>query len=199
MKTNVFPKPKFELKSRKMQQSLEKFFEEIDADKNLQELFIQNPSGIISEKVMQNKMPPQQLSEANRLLFSLISNDKMMEWLNKYSEIHKAEKIDNKKFAADFAKAIAEVDDTNIIVSIVNNAALGFGLPGFTNNAYQCVCNETWKTETSCTCTPVSKYPTNLGTVTPETLRAISEHLIKYAKKLNSEGRLQNLQSQIGF
>ena len=190
---------RFELKSKKMQSELEKLFEQISTDKKLEHEFIQNPSKVISEKVMKNDMPKQQLSEANRLLFSLISNDKMLSWLNQYSESHKNKEIDNKKFALEFAKAVVEVDDKNIVISIVNNAALGFGIPGFTNNAYQCVCNEKWDTKPSCACTPVSKDNRSLGPVTPETLRAISEHLITHAKTLNNIGQLSNLDSQIGF
>lgn len=190
---------KLEIKQKDLQKNLLKLFAEMQKDKKLMNSFIHNPTKHIANFVMGKKLPPQQISEANRLLFSLIANDDMVKWLNTYREYEREGEIDKKKFAVDFAREIGKLGDENILISLVSNAVQGYGIPGMGEAAYQCVCNET-PNKYSCACTPVAKnqLPVPDGImVRPEMLRALAEHLISYAKDLSREGKLSNLANAI--
>ncbi|MBA7603339.1 hypothetical protein ES703_10446 [subsurface metagenome] len=186
-----------EIKPKDLKKNILALFEEMDKDDKLRESFIHNPTGHITAKVMKRKLPPQQISEANRLLFSLISNDEMIKWLNNYNIEQKDKEMDKKQFVIDFANKIKELGDQNIIVSIISNAAFNNGIPGLSDVAYQCVCNET-PNKNSCACTPVAKdsIPVDLN-INPGLLRSITEHLISYAKDLSNTGQLLDLTIQI--
>ena len=199
MTTKKATKSKLEIKHKDLQKNVLRLFEEMQQNKSMMDSFIHNPTEQIVNKVMRKKLPPQQISEANRLLFSLIANDEMLNWLNNYNKDMSGGKIDKKQFAMDFAKEISKLGDENILVSLISNAVQGYGIPGLGDIAYQCVCNET-PNKNECACTPVAKDQLSLPDgvrIKPEMLRAITEHLVSYAKKLRSEGKLSNLATPI--
>lgn len=190
---------KLEIKQKDLQKNLLNLFTEMQKDKKLMNSFIHNPTEHIANVVMRKKLPRQQVSEANRLLFSLIANDDMVEWLNTYKGHEREGEMDKKQFAVDFAREIGRLGDENILISLVSNAVQGYGIPGMGEIAYQCVCNETTN-KNSCACTPVAKnqLPIPDGImVRPEMLRALAEHLISYAKDLSREGKLSDLAAAI--
>lgn len=177
---------RLEIKPKEMRKRLIALFDKIDKDEKIRESFIRNPSQYISNDVMNQNLPPQQLSEANRLLFSLMSNDTMLEWLKTYQSQEVGAKFNKKQFLQDFAKKIAALGDENIIASIVSNASLGYGIPGLGDVAYQCVYNET-PNKYEFACTPVSKDPKVPGlNIRPEMLRALTDSLIDHAKELGN-------------
>jgi len=190
---------RLDLKQKDLQKNLLELFGEMQKDKRLMTSFIHNPTEHIANVIMRKKLPSQQISEANRLLFSLIANDDMVKWLNKYQGFERKGDIDKKQFAVDFAKEIGKLGDENILISLVSNAVQGYGIPGLGEIAYQCVCNET-PNKQSCACTPVAKdqLPIPDGImIRPEMLRALAEHLISYAKDLSRAGKLSNLDAAI--
>lgn len=168
-----------------------------DLDKNpeLQEEFVSNPCGVLSERVTGTKVTRHQISEAHRLMFAILANDELVKWLNTYEP--KGHRLDKEEFAHEFAKKLSELDDGTIIAAIVSNVMVENGLPGFSQVAYQCVVREL-PTKESTACTPVAKNTNIIGRkrLDPNTIRSLSEALVKRAKELRKKGHLTNL-SQI--
>jgi hypothetical protein len=180
-----------------MRNNLIVLYERLEKSERLRDSFISDPTGHISRRVMQKRLPRQQVSEANRLLFSLLANEKMVRWLKNYRQVSGRGKIDRQKFALDFAKQVQRLGDDNIMAGVIANAARGYGIPGLTNVAYQCVVNET-PNKYDCACTPVSKdsIPADLG-VRPELVRSMTRHLIRHATDLAAAGKLTDLTAEI--
>lgn len=190
-------KSSLEIKPKDLRKNVLALFEEISKNESVKNSFIHNPVEQITKKVMKRELPSQQISEANRFLFSLLANDEMVEWLNSYSKERKDEKLDKKQFAVNFAKEISKLGDENIIISLVSNAVLDYGIPGITDVAYQCVYHEL-PNKNEWACTPVAKDNSSpeMG-IDPGMLRSLTEHLISYAKELKNMGRLADLNTQI--
>ncbi len=190
---------KLEVKSRDLRKNIITLFEEMQTNRKLRDAFIRNPVAQIVERVAKKKMQPQTISEANRLLFSLLANDDMVKWLQSYDKKRQGGRRDRNQFAMDFAKQVAALGDANIVASLVSNAAQGFGIPGLRDGvAYQCVCNET-PNKYDCACTPVAKDTTwgKQKGIPPEMLRSLTEHLVTRAKELSRTGTLADLDTSI--
>jgi hypothetical protein len=190
-------RPKLELRPRRLRENLLVLLKKVASDETARAAFVRNPVDQVSNKIMRRKLSPQRVSEANRLLFALISDERMLRWLRTYESagIGAASKLD---FADQFARQVASLGDAAIIAALVGNAAVGNGIPGLTDVAYQCVCNETTK-KTSTVCTPVAKAsilePGSI--VTPEMLRVVSESLIARGRDLRAKGALTDLNTVI--
>lgn len=159
--------------------------------------FVRNPTKAIANGIMKQGLTQQRLSEANRLLFALISNDEMLRWLKTYDQGLGGKRMDKQAFAMAFAKKVGELGDKNIVAALIGNGVVGNGIPGLSSVAYQCVVRETTGRD-SAVCTPVAKESLTLGSVvTPDTLRAVTDALIAHAKQLGVQGQLANLEQQI--
>lgn len=188
---------KLELRPAKMRSNLLALLEQVEKNQSTREAFIKNPTKLITAKVTKTKVTTQQVSEANRLLFALIANDKMLSWLSRY-EPPKG-KGAKQAFATEFAKQIAALGDKNILTALVGNAMVGNGIPGMSQVAYQCVCRETTGKQ-STTCTPVSKASQAFDDVIqPEVIRSVSEALVARAKSLTKKGVIADLDANVGL
>lgn len=193
--TSIKKKQRLQLEVDGFRERMVKFYEDVEKDPKLQEEFISNTCGVLSERVTGYEVTRHQISEANRLMFAILANDKLVSWLNNYE--HKGRRLNKEEFAYEFANKLSDVDDGTIIASIVSNALVGNSLPGLGQIAYQCVVRET-NSRDSCTCTPVAKDTQVIGgeRINPNTIRSLSEALIKRGKELKEKGQLANL-SQI--
>lgn len=187
-----------ELRVPDLRKNLLAVLEKVETDERVRAAFVKNPAKLITAKVAHVALSAHQISETNRLLFSLIANDKMRAWLSRYKGTGTG-KAAKQEFAAAFAKQVASLRDENILTALLGNALAGNGVPGLSQVAYQCVCNETTG-KTSTTCTPVAKNQVAFGSevVDPETVRALSEALVARAKTLVKQGALVNLEESIG-
>src|SRR5438874_11405418 len=62
-----------------------KLFEDLRESRTERELFIQNPSLVIADKLLQRRVPSQNLlDQTNRILYSWLSNPKLQAWSVKY-------------------------------------------------------------------------------------------------------------------
>jgi hypothetical protein len=173
--------------------------EKVQRDDRTREAFIANPTKVMTSQVTHEPASAQQVSESNRLLFALIANDKMRDFFSKFEASASGAKAAKQEFAEAFAKQIASLKDENIMVALVGNAIVGNGIPGMSQVAYQCVCNEV-PSKTSCSCTPVAKNEIGFGSnvIDPETIRSLSEAFVARAKELAKQGVLGNLQENVG-
>ncbi|WP_093515754.1 hypothetical protein [Stigmatella erecta] len=187
-------------------------FQELDTDEKAQQRFIQDPSGIIMDRVFQEKLPPQRASEANRLLFSVLANKQFLRWMDQYASEHQGQRVGKDEFNQDFAKALLEFGDHELLLSVVSNASLGFGIPGMGDRAQQILINNAAGTAVA---TPVNSPSTSDQTlrssqnfnglgfgdlgqlINPAILRSLSEQLLARAQELKDAGTLADLSARI--
>jgi len=181
-------------------------FDELQSDEALRDEFIRNPTKVVSEKVTGKPLPAAQASAGNRFLFSLLANDEFRTWMKVYNRRLLRDRPSEEERLKDFAQAIIRYGDENLMASLAELAASGYGIPGITNVAYQCV---------SGACTPTAqaqdaKYTQNFEASTsntglgehdplinPAVFRSMTEHLITRAKELAMMGELRNLGAKI--
>lgn len=204
--------PPLVLGRKAFRQSMAALFQELDTDEEAQQRFIQDPAGIIMDRVFQEKLPPQRASEANRLLFSVLANKQFLRWMDQYASENKGRRVGKDEFNQDFAKALLEFGDQELLLSVLSNASAGFGIPGMGDRAQQILINNAAGTAVA---TPVNSPSTSdeslrssqnfnglgfgdLGQlVNPAILRSISEQLLARAQELKDVGALADLSVQI--
>jgi hypothetical protein len=109
------------------------------SDKNtLEDEFLTDPAGFLSTRLhgdAARHVSRARLNSANRLLFSVMSNEKFVAWLSRYQEeclsqfdADEFAVIDKGKVRADFAKALAEFGDADIIEATLVGNVPHFGL-----------------------------------------------------------------------
>lgn len=199
MSPNIKRPRRLLLKPKELQENLIALYGELQRNERAKSSFIQDPTGQIARRVVKRRLPPQQVSEANRLLFAILANDEMVKWLQGYGgKTAPGAKLDKRQFALDLARQIQRLNDPSINAGVLGNAALGVGIPGLGEVAYQCVCNEL-PNKYDCACTPVAKdtpVPPKQG-IEPELVRALTEHLVQHAKDLSQQGKLADLGTQV--
>ena len=190
---------KLELRSPQLRNNMLALLEKVRDDERAREAFVNNPTKAIASKVTLATATPRQVSESNRLLFALLANDRMREFMARFEPRGSNATTSKQEFATAFAKEVASLNDDNIVVALVGNALVGNGIPGLSNLAYQCVSNETTG-KSSCACTPVAKNQARFGenAIDPATIRALSEALTARAKALVRQGVIANLDETIG-
>lgn len=178
-----------------MRERLASLIKRIEGVPDMREQFLRDPAGTLAEEVTGIDASRHQLSEVNRLMFAILANDDLVEWIAEFEprQKHAAREV----FVANFARKVAELGDATVLGAIISNAAVGNGFPGVGPVAYQCVSNETTG-KRSCTCTPVAKA--SLGRdygIDPATIRSLSEALVERARELARTGQLEQLNAMI--
>jgi hypothetical protein len=129
-------------------------FREVTKDKSLQDIFMRNPTRVLSEWVLHEELPEQQAADWNHLLFAMLSNDAFLAWANEYSVKHAGKRLDRNAFAREFAMKVLELGDKTLLGSVLKSVAAGNGLPGIDNAARLFVCNNAART---CFVVPVAQ------------------------------------------
>jgi hypothetical protein len=129
-------------------------FREVTKDKSLQDIFMRNPTRVLSEWVLHEELPEQQSADWNHLLFAMLSNDAFLAWANDYSVKHAGKRLDRNAFAREFAMKVLELGDKTLLGSVLKSVAAGHGLPGIDNAARLFVCNNAART---CFVVPVAQ------------------------------------------
>ena len=80
-------------------------FKELEQNESLREAFIKNPVEVVGSRILEKNFSLQQISEANRLLFALLANQKFVHWLDDYATKTHGHRVEREQFAKDFAKA----------------------------------------------------------------------------------------------
>lgn len=196
-------------------------FTDLNKDETLKDEFVRNPSKVIAERVTQRPLPPAQASASNRFLFSLLANDNFRAWLKVYNRRLERDAPTRDERVRDFADAVMRFGDDNLMASLAELAASGYGIPGITDSAYQFASgfvtpvnqNENANLSqnfnmSSSTFSSSASSTSNSGEssrsindplilLNPALVRAITEHLISHAKDLATIGKLRNLSATI--
>ncbi|GII75573.1 hypothetical protein Sru01_05550 [Sphaerisporangium rufum] len=97
-------------------------FAAMRADDALRRRFAEDPAGVLAKVTGNVGLPPQRLSSTNRLVFSLLGNAELVDWLRSYAEERRGEPIERTRFSRDFAEAVLEHGHGSPELDIIRNA-----------------------------------------------------------------------------
>jgi hypothetical protein len=195
------------LKEKDIRKNTEELFEHLGRDERARQDFIKNPTAALSEKIVKHKLPEQEVSDVNRVLFAMLANDRFRKWLDEYEASPGGKKVSEAEFSKDFANAVLQFGDSDLIRALFKQAGDGFGLQGFSKVAEQLFTGPEKSTVTSpatpSTSDKSAKSSQNFnnsssglqlglgGIVDPALVRAVISQLIEHAKQLQASGALR--------
>lgn len=195
------------LKEKDLRKNTEELFEQLGRDEKARQEFIKNPTAVLSEKIVKHKLPEQEISDVNRVLFAMLANDRFRQWLDDYEASPNGRKVSEAEFSRDFSEAVLQFGDSDLIRALFKQASDGFGLPGFSKVAEQLFIGPEKSTITSPATPSTSDKSANSsqnfnnkstgvqlgfgGIVDPAFLRAVISQLIEHAKQLQESGQLR--------
>ena len=106
-------------------------FDELEKNPELATVFIRNPIVVLQTKIFPEfpEFDVDRTNEANQFLFSVLSNDKFIQWLEKYQKqtinhYNKSGKLPNKhKVLQEFAKGLIENGDPKILSDLLDTSS----------------------------------------------------------------------------
>jgi hypothetical protein len=125
------------LKQRDLAPKVNRLFEELSNDKNAQKRFIEDPSTMILSRLLpdlQRGVSPQRISNANRLLYSVMGNREFLNWARGYQQTLKGKKEINKaEVMKDLAVAMSRYADPAFFQGLAEE---DFARRGTTNQGF---------------------------------------------------------------
>ncbi|MFM0330104.1 hypothetical protein [Paraburkholderia strydomiana] len=106
-------------------------FQAMSTDFLLRQQFITNPTHVLFEYVFGTVLPPDRTSASNQLLYSVLSDRKLLSWLHSYSDEHRDDVPSGHQFVTDLADAIAENGSRHAVIALLRSSVEGNGLVGF--------------------------------------------------------------------
>jgi hypothetical protein len=97
-------------------------FKAMSSDFLLREQFVTEPSQILSEYVHGKKLPPEQATVNDQLLYAVMSNQNMIRWLRDYSVGHRGRFPTREKFVADFSRAVVAHDAQHVVLALIRSS-----------------------------------------------------------------------------
>lgn len=191
------------LKREDIKRHTEALFAKLENDADMRQRFIQDPTGHLASEIVRQELPPQQLSDANRVLFAMLANDRFRQWLDDYKSVRDGKPVTREQFAIDFAKAAAEFGDSDLLRALFKHAGDGFGIPGI--NAQQLVIGPEKSIATPAATPSTSNQtahsssnanafqPGDIAGIDPAFMRAIVGQMIEHAKTLQVAGQLADV------
>lgn len=190
------------LKKSELRTNTAALFTAIENDEKLKAKFIEDPAGVLSQRVFKSKLPAAQASEANRLLFAILQNDRFVKWIGDYTEQTRGRKVSRDEFARDFSGALLQYGDETIVTAVMRSAIAGFAVPGgeaaqqflYNNAAGQWAVTPVNQPSTSDQTLKSSQNFNGIGfgtdAISPVAMRSIMEQLVNHAKILAQQGVL---------
>ena len=194
---------RLELPIEELQARTKQLFAELDEDPVARSEFLSNPVGRIAA-LYGVKAEQQAEAAGTRVLFAMLANDRFRTWLEAYPAERGGKPVDQKQFASDFAQALLDYGDRDIVDNLLHHAAQGYGVPGFEEVFQQLVIGPEKSIVTS-PATPSSSSAKvessqnfehkgfglgEMSVINPAQMRAIMEQLIARAKNLSQAGKL---------
>lgn len=109
--------------SDRFQNDLANFNHAMSKDPVMLQAFLQNPTGILSKSLVPKKLleSPQRISEANRFLFSVFSNDAFRDWMRDYQSKITSNTIvvSKESIQKDVARAFLDYGDPAVMYSFL--------------------------------------------------------------------------------
>ena len=106
-------------------------FKAMSTDFLLREQFITDPAQIASEYVYGANLPPQKASVSNQLLYSVMSNQKLIGWLRDYAVKRSGNPPSRNEFASDFGRAVVDHGGHHVVLALIRNSVEKESFVGF--------------------------------------------------------------------
>ncbi|WP_349606351.1 hypothetical protein [Cupriavidus sp. DF5525] len=106
-------------------------FQAMSNDFLLRQQFITNPSHVLNEYVFGTQVPSECTSASNQLIYSVLSDRKLLTWLHGYADGHRDEIPSGHQFVKDLADAIADHGSRRAVNALIRSSVEGNGLVGF--------------------------------------------------------------------
>uniref|UniRef100_Q01Z16 Uncharacterized protein n=1 Tax=Solibacter usitatus (strain Ellin6076) TaxID=234267 RepID=Q01Z16_SOLUE len=186
------------LRSENLRLNTARLFDRLNTDRAAREEFIRNPAGAVSEEIAGRELQPAQESAANRMLFAILANARFLAWFDNYRAVQGGQPPSREQFGRDFAQAVLRFDDSDLLKSVIGQAAEGVGFPGDTADEVvvgpepQAIAVHS-PNSSQVEAKSVSIAFGDRAIVDPAFLRSIVDQLIKYAEELKQQGRLGDL------
>ena len=91
---------------------------------DLQRQFVKDPAQVIHLQVTGKRLPPQRASVSNQLLYSILSNAKLLKWVRDYAEERRGKPPTRHEFITDFSRAVIKhSDDDHVVIALIRAAA----------------------------------------------------------------------------
>lgn len=114
---------RLEFKYPEFRQRVTALFDRVERDADFRAAFVQDPTGTIMEDVYRRPLERQRVSDANRLLFSLIASKPFRDWIRTYARAQRGKAVSRDRFSHDFADAVVKFGDPNVTLSLTLAAA----------------------------------------------------------------------------
>ncbi|MDQ3935769.1 MAG: hemagglutinin, partial [Actinomycetota bacterium] len=98
-------------------------FKASSGDFLLREQIVTDPAQVISEYVEGKKLSAEEAAVANHLLYAVLSNKRLTQWMREYARRHPGSPPSRAQFAKDFATAVAGHGDPEVVAGLVRAAA----------------------------------------------------------------------------
>jgi hypothetical protein len=98
-------------------------FKALSTDYLLREQFVTDPAQIMSEYLFGERLPEETSDAANQLLYSVMSNPRLRDWLAKYSRHLNGVTPTRHAFALQFARAVATRGDELTSLALIRGAS----------------------------------------------------------------------------
>lgn len=208
------------IKVKDLPQKTSVLFEKLAQDDTFQARFVSDPSGHVVSELLGQPLPTQQLSDANRVLFATLANDKFREWLEHYDNAPDGKRVSQETFAKDFAKAVLAHGDPDLLQALLKQSTYGHGVPGIGGEVFNQFVTGPDKTFVTSPATPSTSDQTlrssqnfesssqsnsrttgvffgDASVINPAVLRSVLSQLISHAKALQAKGILADQQALI--
>lgn len=106
-------------------------FQAMSNDFLLRQQFITNPSHMLNEYVFGTQPPSHRTSASNQLIYSVLSDRKLLTWLHGYADGHRDDIPSGRQFVKDLADAIADHGSRHAVNALIRSSIEGNGLVGF--------------------------------------------------------------------
>lgn len=106
-----------------LQRRLDALFRALAADFLLREQFITDPAQITSEYVYGKRMPEEEASTLNYLIYSCLANTYLISWFRDYSLHNQGQPITQRQFMHDFTRAVVEFRAHHVVTALVHLAS----------------------------------------------------------------------------
>src|SRR4051812_31993902 len=102
-----------------MSRRLHALLRAMSTDFLLREQFVTDPAQISAEYVYGTRIPVQQSSAVNRIIFAVMSNPDLVAWLRSYSKRNRNPLPSSNKFLSDFSRALTKSDGHHVVIALL--------------------------------------------------------------------------------
>jgi hypothetical protein len=97
-------------------------FRAMSTDFLLREQFVTDPAQVLAEYVRGASLPPEAASVTNQLLYAVMSNRGLLDWLRDYSLEHRGQPPARSKILIDFSRALVERGGHHVAIALIRSS-----------------------------------------------------------------------------